>query len=106
MAGSPFSLVPFPLSATLFQQPAKAGSHRREEAPMLGGRPWNEWISQYGSSHQHPVNRFCHTVGIPLIVISLVAGVVSIGVPGLRWIAASLFVGGWVLQFVGHAVEG
>ena len=73
---------------------------------MLGGRPWNEWIAQYGSSHQHPVNRFCHTVGIPLIVISLGAGVVSIGVPGLRWIAASLFVAGWILQFVGHAVEG
>jgi uncharacterized membrane protein YGL010W len=73
---------------------------------MLGGKTWDQWISQYALSHQHPVNRFCHTVGIPLIVISLVAGVVSIGVPGLRWIAALLFVGGWVLQFVGHAVEG
>jgi uncharacterized membrane protein YGL010W len=73
---------------------------------MLGGRPWNEWIAQYGQSHQHPVNRFCHTVGIPLIVISLAAGVVSIAAPGLRWIAVSLFAGGWILQFVGHAVEG
>jgi uncharacterized membrane protein YGL010W len=73
---------------------------------MLGGRPWNEWVAQYASSHQHPVNRICHTVGIPLIVISLAAGVVSIAVPGFRWIAAALFAGGWILQFIGHAVEG
>jgi uncharacterized membrane protein YGL010W len=47
-----------------------------------------------------------YTVVIPLIVISLAAGVVSIVVPDLRWIALWLFVGGWALQFVGHAVEG
>ncbi len=38
---------------------------------MLGGRSWDEWIARYGQSHRHPVNRFCHTVGIPLIVLSL-----------------------------------
>ena len=43
---------------------------------MLGGRPWDEWIAQYGHSHEHPVNRFCHTVGIPLIVGSLLVGAV------------------------------
>jgi uncharacterized membrane protein YGL010W len=73
---------------------------------MLGGRPWNEWVEQYGLSHEHPVNRFCHTIGIPLIVMSLLVGVVAIAVPGLWWIAAALFVGGWILQFVGHAFEG
>ena len=73
---------------------------------MLGGRPWDEWVAQYGRSHQHPINRFCHTVGIPLIVISLAAGVVAIAMPSLRWPAAALFAGGWVLQFVGHAFEG
>ena len=72
---------------------------------MLGGRPWNEWIAQYGSSHQHPVNRFCHTVGIPLIVISLIVGIAAIFVTGLWKIALGLFVAGWVFQFVGHAFE-
>ena len=38
---------------------------------MLGGKSWDEWIGQYGRSHQHPFNRLCHTVGIPLIVVSL-----------------------------------
>ena len=72
----------------------------------LGGRPWDEWIAQYGRSHEHPVNRLCHTIGIPLIVISLLVGLVALAVPGLWWIAAALFVSGWILQFVGHAFEG
>ena len=38
---------------------------------MLGNRSWEEWIRQYSASHQNPVNRVCHTVGIPMIVISL-----------------------------------
>ena len=73
---------------------------------MLAGRSWDDWIAQYAKSHQHPVNRVCHTLGIPLIVLSLVLAVVSAFVSGL-WIAAlTLFVLGWILQFVGHAVEG
>ena len=38
---------------------------------MLGGKSWEHWIAQYSLSHQHPVNRVCHTLGIPLIVLSL-----------------------------------
>ena len=38
---------------------------------MLGERTSEQWIAQYASSHQHPVNRICHTLGIPTIVISL-----------------------------------
>ena len=37
---------------------------------MLGGRSWDQWIAQYGGSHQHPANRFCHTLGIPLIGVT------------------------------------
>jgi hypothetical protein len=36
---------------------------------MLGGRSWDEWIGRYAGSHQNPVNRFCHTVGIRLSVV-------------------------------------
>jgi uncharacterized membrane protein YGL010W len=73
---------------------------------MLGGRPWEDWIARYATSHQHPVNRACHTLGIPLIVLSLVLAAVSLFVSGLRILALTLFVVGWILQFVGHAVEG
>ena len=32
---------------------------------MLGNRPMSEWVARYAESHQHPVNRLCHTFGIP-----------------------------------------
>jgi hypothetical protein len=38
---------------------------------MLGTRTWNEWIAQYESSHQHPLNRLCHNIGIPVIALSI-----------------------------------
>ncbi len=77
---------------------------------MLGNRTSQEWIALYARSHQHPVNRFCHTVGIPLIVVSIgvavALGVVS-GPSGRAWrVAIALFVAGWLFQFVGHAFEG
>lgn len=72
---------------------------------MLGGRPNSQWIAQYASSHQHPVNRFCHTLGIPLIVISLALFVASIFLHKLWPYATGIFLAGWVLQFVGHAFE-
>jgi uncharacterized membrane protein YGL010W len=70
------------------------------------GRPTNELIEQYAHSHQHPVNRFCHTLGIPLIVLSVAVAVTAVFVKGLWWWAGSLFVVGWLFQFIGHAVEG
>lgn len=72
----------------------------------LGGRSWDEWIAQYATSHQHPVNRLCHTIGIPLIVASLVLFLAAIWVAGLWKLALGLFVAGWVFQFLGHAFEG
>lgn len=73
---------------------------------MAQTSPRDEWIARYERSHQHPVNRACHTVGIPMIVCALLAGVVSIVVAGLRMPALLLFATGWVLQFLGHAFEG
>lgn len=73
---------------------------------QLGNRSMDEWVAQYAQSHQHPFNRFCHTLGIPLIAISIIVLLVSIVVPGLWRIGLALFVGGWIFQFVGHFVEG
>ena len=73
---------------------------------MFGGRSWDEWITQYSTSHRHPVNRFCHTVGIPLIVLSLAMFAVSLFVPGFWPIPLTVFAVGWIFQFVGHAFEG
>jgi uncharacterized membrane protein YGL010W len=72
---------------------------------MMAGRSSEQWVAQYASSHQHPVNRLCHTLGIPLIVISIVWFTAAWLVPKPLTISIALFVLGWMLQFVGHAFE-
>jgi uncharacterized membrane protein YGL010W len=72
---------------------------------MLGGKTNEQWIAQYASSHQHPVNRFCHTFGIPMIVLAVALFVVGIFYRPLWLWALVLFLVGWVFQFVGHAFE-
>jgi len=73
---------------------------------MLRGKSWDQWIAQYSLSHQHPVNRVCHTLGIPLIALSLPLFAATIVFHGLWPVPVTLFVLGWIFQFVGHAVEG
>jgi uncharacterized membrane protein YGL010W len=63
-------------------------------------------IERYARSHRHPINRLCHTIGIPLIVLSIVLFAAAIPVKKLWLPAAVLFALGWALQFVGHWVEG
>jgi hypothetical protein len=73
---------------------------------VLGERSTEEWIERYATSHQHPVNRTCHTVGIPLILVSI--GFFGLGFFFHRFwhYAWALFLIGWIFQFVGHVFEG
>lgn len=74
---------------------------------MLGDKTNEQWVAQYASSHQHPVNRFCHTLGIPMIAVSLPLFVLAWLFRRDLWLVpAALFVVGWIFQFVGHAFEG
>lgn len=73
---------------------------------MLGNKPMSEWIDQYSLSHQHPVNKALHTIGIPMIAISLPLFLVAIVAPGILLIPILLFILGWVFQIVGHLFEG
>ena len=82
---------------------------------MLGNRTWDEWIRQYATSHQTPVNRFWHTIGIPIILVSIIVGFAALVAAEfvnlqigawMGWTALALFVVGWLFQFVGHAFEG
>jgi uncharacterized membrane protein YGL010W len=57
-------------------------------------------ITNYKSKHQHPLNRLSHSIGIPLIVLAL-----PVFFFNWRW-GMAMFVVGWILQFVGHAIEG
>jgi uncharacterized membrane protein YGL010W len=69
-------------------------------------RTSRDWIHQYSESHQHPVNKFCHTIGIPLIAASIPLFMLSIFVSGLWIWPVSLFIAGWIFQFAGHWFEG
>lgn len=73
---------------------------------MLGGRSRQEWLQQYSRSHQHPVNRACHTLGIPMIAVSIIIGMAAIWIQGLWPLPLALFIVGWILQFIGHWFEG
>lgn len=59
-----------------------------------------DFLEEYKKSHTHPINHLTHVIGIPMIVVSI---------PWLYFdwqTALALFIVGWILQFVGHAVEG
>jgi uncharacterized membrane protein YGL010W len=58
------------------------------------------FVSNYKSKHRHPLNRLSHSIGIPMIIVSLPLFLFS-----WRW-ALGLFLVGWLLQSAGHAIEG
>lgn len=60
----------------------------------------DSFIENYKTKHRHPLNKLCHFIGIPMILVSLPLFFVN-----WRW-ALALFVVGWVFQFAGHAIEG
>lgn len=73
---------------------------------MLGNRSNEDWVAQYSTSHQNRINRLCHTLGIPTILLSLAIFAAGFFLRGLWIYAGILFVVGWLLQFIGHAFEG
>ncbi len=73
---------------------------------MWGGRSSEQWIAQYATSHQHPMNRACHTFGIPIIIASIALFVAAAFSHSLLKWAIVFFLAGWALQFIGHAFEG
>ena len=101
-------------------------------ADHAGLRCVDQLITHYGESHQNPRNEPIHFIAIPLIMLSLVgmlfalhpfvayafvvasmvlwsaltvAVVFAMGLRALS-ISATIFVAAWVLQFIGHKIEG
>ncbi len=56
------------------------------------------YLEQYESEHTKLGTKVTHMIGIPMIVGSIPVAFVAPPVGG------AMFVGGWVLQFVGHSV--
>lgn len=65
---------------------------------MLG-----RFLKNYVERHQHPGNQLFHLVGLPVTFILPIVFLVQ-EQPG--WWAVASFIGGYILQFIGHAIEG
>lgn len=74
-------------------------------SPAIGTKTREQWVAEYATSHQHPINRLCHTFGIPIILVSIATAVAAIFIHPLWTYALALFIFGWILQFIGHAFE-
>ncbi len=73
---------------------------------MMGGRSWDDWIDEYSEAHQHPINKLTHAFGIPMIAVSILLAPTCFFIAGFWRFPLTLFVVGWILQFIGHYFEG
>ncbi len=66
------------------------------------------WLAGWLQRHRHPASLWLHLVGIPMVVAGVVVAVRRgiAGPPATWWLPAALFVGGYVLQWLGHRIEG
>lgn len=60
------------------------------------------FVINYIQRHQHPANQVLHVIGVPLTFIVSLVWLIQ----GAGWWALGAFVGGYLLQFLGHAIEG
>lgn len=61
------------------------------------------FLQNYLPRHRNPLNQFLHLIGVPLSFV--VAPVAALAGADWYW-HVGCFVGGYLLQFAGHAVEG
>jgi uncharacterized membrane protein YGL010W len=61
----------------------------------------DRYMSQYDHEHTNPWNKLLHGIGIPIIIAGIVLLILMFWRTGL-----ALFVGGWILLFAGHRIEG
>lgn len=60
------------------------------------------FVTNYIARHQNRANQVLHIIGVPLtFVVSTVYLFQQ-----EWWIALGCFIGGYILQFIGHAIEG
>jgi uncharacterized membrane protein YGL010W len=68
-------------------------------------RSFNQWMAEYGVSHQNPTNQLIHKICVPLIMLSVIGLIWSIpvpeifyNVPYLNW--ATIFVAGCLVFYM------
>ena len=68
---------------------------------FLKRRPLRRFLRNWRQRHQHPFNFGIHLIGIPLAFV----GIAMFFTSPWPW-ALAAFVAGYVLQWIGHLVEG
>jgi len=58
-------------------------------------------MAQYDHEHRNGWNRAMHAIGIPILLAGIIFASLTFWRAGLGF-----FVGGWVLLFAGHRIEG
>lgn len=62
---------------------------------------FSQYMGQYDHEHTNPWNKVLHGIGIPMILAGIILACFT------HWrIGLALFVGGWILLFLGHRIEG
>jgi len=66
------------------------------------------WLDRWLQRHRHPASLWLHAVGIPMTIACPVLAVVQWRLDrwDLWWRPVALLVGGYVLQWIGHRIEG
>ena len=66
------------------------------------------WLKNWFERHQHPLSLALHVIGIPMTIAALVVGALQLA--GWRWDLwwrpAGLLAIGYLLQWIGHVIEG
>lgn len=59
-------------------------------------------FAYYVHEHRHPMNRFTHMFGIPIIVFTLL---IALFTWSWQWLVGGQVIG-WAIQILGHRIEG
>lgn len=79
---------------------------RKAHPEFRGGMKerWELAIAFYDATHQDPVNRALHTIGIPMILGGAIGMLASPRWTPPWWIANGSWTAGWALNFIGHGM--
>jgi hypothetical protein len=66
------------------------------------------WLDNWLRRHRHPASFVLHLAGIPLTIAAVPLALVQLSADrwDLWWRPAGLLAGGYVLQWIGHRIEG
>jgi uncharacterized membrane protein YGL010W len=76
------------------------GAEREQEGTTIMST-LSRYLAQYDHEHTNRWNKILHGIGIPTILVGIVLTCATFWRTGLV-----LFVGGWILLFLGHRIEG